>query len=739
MRQRTRKQTGFLRRIERFPVTDRTRALFAVLAVTYLLSYVVVMFHTQYTTLFRRIRLAEYEVGSIAQNDLILDRDIQFTDEKATALKREAQANLVPPVFVEHEEITSRILDRFETFAGVYTQKRAEGVPAEKLFFELQSALPGVFEQAEFGPIASYPDPNRLVESARNALVSLVNRGIVRLPEPLNDGTAAAGTLELWRWDKGQQWKEQIPASSLVELSALQTAVNETLEDAEPEHLAAVGSVVSRFVEENVFSDADQTEKNRQAARLEVAPVQKRMLKGERIIRRGFLITPEDFREVEALSKYSVTVNLNTLIGNALFLALLLCLAVVFVSPPFQHRRIDKQTAYFLAGLVFAYLALSVGLIRSVPFPDWMPVSALVPTALLAMLGYAFVGFQTSIGFTLIFSLALLPVARMDALAAAFAFFSGVAGILVMRDTERRIDLIRAGAVLGALNVLALVMIGLYRNYTFGQFLTAGFWGVLNGVVCGGLNLVFLPILEHLLNAPTRFRLMELSDLNAPILKRMLTLAPGTYNHSVIVANLAESACREIGANALLARVGAYYHDIGKIDQAEYFIENQTSYNKHDDLKPSLSVAVIKSHVKIGVEKAKELRLPREVIEIISQHHGSGLISFFYQRAVDAEGCDHVSPDDFSYTGSPPVSKEAAVVMLADSAEAAARTLKRPTVAKLEKFVWSIILDKFHSEQLNECDLTFRDLETIKRTFVQILAGNFHSRIEYPKVKESQR
>jgi putative nucleotidyltransferase with HDIG domain len=739
MRQRTRKQTGFLRRIERFHVTDRTRALFAVLAIAYLLSYVVVVIHTQYTTLFRRIRLADYEIGSIAQNDLILDRDIQFTDEKATALKREAQANLVPPVFVEHEEISSRILDRFEAFAGVYAQKRAEGVSAEKLFFELQSALPGVFDQSEFGPIASYRDPAYLVETSRNVLVSLVNRGLVRFPDSAKNGAAGSETVELWHWDKGQQWKEQLPASTLVELSALHAAIGAVLENAEPDQLAAVGSVVSRFVEENVFYDENQTEKNRQTARLEVAPVQKRLLKGERIIRSGFIITPEDYREVEALSKYSVTVNLNALFGNALFLALLLCLAVVFVSPPFQNRRIEKQQAYFLAGIAVSYLAISTGLIRSIPFPDWMPVSALLPTALLAMLGYAFVGFQTSIGFTLIFSLSILPIAKMDALAAAFAFFSGVSGILVMRDTERRIDLIRAGAVLGALNVLALLTIGLFRNYTFGQFLRAGLWGVLNGMVCGGLNLVFLPILEHLVNAPTRFRLMELSDLNAPILKRMLTLAPGTYNHSVIVANLAESACREIGANALLARVGAYYHDIGKIDQAEYFIENQTSYNKHDDLKPSLSVAVIKSHVKIGVEKAKELRLPKEVIEIISQHHGSGLISFFYQRAVDEEGNGHVSPDDFSYTGSPPVSKEAAVVMLADSAEAAARTLKHPTVAKLEKFVWSIILDKFHSEQLNECDLTFKDLETIKRTFVQILAGNFHSRIEYPKVKEGQR
>jgi putative nucleotidyltransferase with HDIG domain len=264
-------------------------------------------------------------------------------------------------------------------------------------------------------------------------------------------------------------------------------------------------------------------------------------------------------------------------------------------------------------------------------------------------------------------------------------------------------------------------------------------WAFLNGFASSMISLGFLPILEHGLNTASRFRLIELSDLNAPILKRMLSLAPGTYNHSISVANLAESACSAIGANALLARVGAYYHDIGKIEQAEYFIENQTSYNKHDDLKPSLSAAVIKSHLKMGIEKARELTLPREVQEIISQHHGRGVIKYFYQRALDNGEKTNVSTDDYSYQGYRPSSREAAVVMLADTVEAATRTLKKPTVAKLEKFVWDIIMEKFTSQELGDSQLTFRDLETIKKSFVQVLAGYYHSRIEYPKIKEAAR
>ena len=229
----------------------------------------------------------------------------------------------------------------------------------------------------------------------------------------------------------------------------------------------------------------------------------------------------------------------------------------------------------------------------------------------------------------------------------------------------------------------------------------------------------------------TVFRLIELSDLNSPILKRLFTVAPGTYSHSVMVANLAESACQEIGANALLARVGAYYHDIGKMEQPDYFVENQTAYNKHADIAPRLSATVIRSHVKLGLEKARSLGLPQEVMDIIAEHHGNSVISWFYHEALKRES--QVNMEDFTYPGRPPRSRESAVVMLADVTEAAVRTLKKPNASKLEKFIQELIMAKVEHGQLTESELTFRDLETIKNAFVRVLAGYYHSRIEYPK------
>ena len=228
---------------------------------------------------------------------------------------------------------------------------------------------------------------------------------------------------------------------------------------------------------------------------------------------------------------------------------------------------------------------------------------------------------------------------------------------------------------------------------------------------------------------------MDLSDLNNPLMRKMLLTASGTYNHSMMVASLAESACREIGANSLIARVGAYYHDIGKMDQPEYFVENQNGgENKHNEINPSLSVSVIRSHVKKGVEKARAMRMPKQVVDIIGEHHGNSVIAYFYNEAHNKD--PNVNPEDFAYNGNPPSTRESAVVMLADTVEAACRTLDKPSVPRLDKFIQQLIEGKIEHHQLDNCDLTFKDLDTIRNSFVQILAGYYHSRIEYPEQKD---
>ena len=286
-----------------------------------------------------------------------------------------------------------------------------------------------------------------------------------------------------------------------------------------------------------------------------------------------------------------------------------------------------------------------------------------------------------------------------------------------------------ASMVLAMIDMVLMILLTVIFNETFASMPKILGGVAFNGFISGILALGFLTPLELLLNTASVFRLMDLSDLNNPLMRKMMLTASGTYAHSLMVAQLAESACREIGANPLMARVGAYYHDIGKMDQSEYFVENQTGVNKHDEINPSLSVAVIKSHVKKGIEKAYQLHLPQQIIDIIAEHHGNSVIAYFYNEAKEKD------PEDFAYNGVPPSTRESAVVMLADTVEAACRTLENPSAPRLDKFIQGLFSAKVEHKQLDNSDLSFRDVSKIKEAFVQLLAGYYHNRIEYPNQK----
>ena len=283
--------------------------------------------------------------------------------------------------------------------------------------------------------------------------------------------------------------------------------------------------------------------------------------------------------------------------------------------------------------------------------------------------------------------------------------------------------------MISVFNIVYLLLFSVIFNETFDEIPKLMIGLAINGFLSGILTLGFLTPMEILLNTASVFRLMDLSDNNTPIFKQMQIQTNGTY-HSMMVAQLAEAACREIDANPLLARVGAYYHDIGKMDQSEYFVENQANMeNKHNDLNPTLSASVIKSHVRKGVEKAHQLHLPQAVIDIIAEHHGNSIITYFYNAAKEKDSS--LDEDDFRYPGIPPRTKESAVVMLADTVEAACHTLENPTSPRLEKFITLLINQKVEHKQLDNCDLTFSDISKIKAAFVNLLTGYYHNRIKY--------
>ncbi len=320
------------------------------------------------------------------------------------------------------------------------------------------------------------------------------------------------------------------------------------------------------------------------------------------------------------------------------------------------------------------------------------------------------------------------------------AVIAGLAGIYSARDIRNRRDLNKCGLLLLIANIFSISAVSLIKNVSIFQLGTNIVWGAGNVIISVIIASGLLPVFESLFGITTNIRLLEIGDFNNPLLKRLMLEAPGTYHHSLMVGNLAENACEKIGANSLLARIGAYYHDIGKLKNPQYFIENQLhSGDKHKSLKPNISVIILKRHIKDGLALAEEYKLDKVIRDIIQQHHGNTLMEFFYNKVLEeVKDKKQIDEKEFRYPGPRPRTKEAGVLMLADSVEAACRTLAEPTFSRISGLVRKIITNKFIDQQLDNCDITLANLEEIQKSFTNTLSSIYHSRIEYPEDKEEK-
>ncbi len=312
---------------------------------------------------------------------------------------------------------------------------------------------------------------------------------------------------------------------------------------------------------------------------------------------------------------------------------------------------------------------------------------------------------------------------------------SGTITSFVISKAKQRSKLSAAGLLTAGINAAVIMSIGVISRGDFQKIVSDSMVAALNGLISIILTIGILPFIETGFNIVTPLKLLELANPNHPLLKRLLVEAPGTYHHSLMVGNMAEVAAEAIGGNALLARVGAYYHDVGKIKRPNFFKENQLSDNPHDRMTPNLSTLVITSHTHDGAEIAREHKIPQDIIDIIKQHHGSTMVACFYHKAQKDGAGKKVRQEDFRYNGPRPTSREAAVVMLADSVEAAVRSMTDRTEGKIEGLIRKIIKDKLEDGQFDMCELTLKDLNDIANGFLRVFSGYFHGRLQYPDTK----
>ncbi|MDD2395978.1 MAG: HDIG domain-containing protein [Sphaerochaeta sp.] len=492
---------------------------------------------------------------------------------------------------------------------------------------------------------------------------------------------------------------------------------------------------LSWLLEENVVYEEVQTLTERQKAADSVQSIVVLVERGEKIITKDTVITEQQLALLEAMVNQAFQYTILEMIGRAVFILLATSVSVyVFIQFLYAEKRLYLYLNLMLASVALSMLAMyAVSHLlhtQSILFLDsFLPI-------LFAPMFTAHITSKKRLGLVAAFLLSCYASLMPQASAMTF-FFSLTAGgicLYFFRYTFKRLeDLFNwfYACVICSFAALALnLLVGLPLQSVLP--LIGGM--LLNVTISLVLVEALVPLCERGFNIPTAYRLSELAFTDSPVLDRLGTVAQGTYNHSRYVSDLAYQAAKAIGVNAMLAKVGGIYHDIGKSDHPEYFIENQGTENKHDDIKPSLSAAIIKSHVKLGLEKGREAGLPQEVLDIIAQHHGNDIIQFFYNEAKEqalSAGAE-VKADDYSYTGSPPTFPESAIVMLADCVEAASRTIKKPNHSKYQKLVHAIIMGKFERDQLKDSQLSLTDLDQIEDAFVQTLIGRDHHRIDYP-------
>jgi len=708
---------------------DMTILVFGWLAASALLIVV-----DQAGLILSRQQALKYREGDVVSEDFVLEADFSFQDEQATQKVVALNRSLAPPVYEVRSEITDSVLERFDRFAaGIEPALTGTGTPTG--ISDLRTEFPGAAGILDRESVRSVDEVRRILSITRDVLEYLQLAGIFQLDD--QDGGAASGVVEVIYSGNLPERRITLIRDALTISDNLARRIRDfdELGSLDVEDIEFIAALATYFAEPNGYLNRDLTERNRDDAESATEPVVISVTAGTRLLSKGEVVSARQARILEALRNRRA-VGYHSYVDPVAFLAIVFALGLV------TARSFGITLGQTKSFWLFVFLGGIYLLIASV-FVGFLPVgevskAAVMPTALSTLLlAQLLQDRRMAVLTSILMALLMFFLSDGNGHEMLITLSAGIGGTLAVRRRETRMGLLRAGPRLAVIMFLAAFLSGMLARLPWRASLVDAGAAAANGLITGVLSLAFLPLLEHVLNTATTFRLIELSDQNVPVLKRMRIQAPGTYIHSQNVAHLAEAACDAVGANGLLARVGAYYHDIGKVDQAHLFVENQNGENKHDDLKATLSVAVIKSHVKIGMEKGRELRLPDEVLAVIEQHHGTSVIKYFYDRAMKESNGESISPEAFSYGGPKPHSREAAIVMLADSAEAATRTLKKPTAAKLEKYVWDLIMDRFKSGELNDSDLTLSDLETVKESFVQVLTGHFHSRIEYPKDADS--
>ncbi|MCK6625487.1 MAG: HDIG domain-containing protein [Anaerolineae bacterium] len=647
--------------------------------------------------------VVKLELGDVVPKDIVAPRQVVYTSTIETEAARDRARSLVSTVYSPPDpKVARQQVERLRKIFDFLDSVRAD-------------AYGSLAEKSEW--IAAIPDVN-LSDLVVDQILIMNDTDWAETRQEALAVLDEAMRAEI-RENQVASTRRQLPTKV-----ALDTPDNQS---------SVIVALTEDLILPNTFPDEARTEAERQAAANSIPPVQATIEQNELVISAGRIVGPKDLERLQALNATQPEFSWIENFATPAVLVLLTTIVISFYLARYAPRILaDDRRLMLLAFLLLAFIAIAKLMI-----PDRGYIAYFYPIAALTMMVVVLI--NTQIVFILTTVLALLAgyiATDVPAAIVIYLILSGWTGALAIGKDQRVNALLAAGVYVGIINVGVIFALNMSRSSDFTNLGILLLVGLLNGIFSAGLAAIGLSVIGNLVGITTSIQLLDLGRPTHPLLRQLLLKAPGTYHHSLMVSNLGEQAAERINANALLVRVMAYYHDVGKMQRPYFFIENQPEgINVHEKLDPQISAQIIISHVKDGLDLAQKYRLPRAIKDGIGQHHGTSLVKYFYYQAVEVakEKDLQVDPLDFLYPGPKPQTKENGILMLADVSESTVRALKPSSAEEIDEIVQKVIADKLNTGQLDDCELTVADLYHIRSAFVDILQGVHHPRIKYPE------
>ncbi|MHB2155814.1 HD family phosphohydrolase [Calditrichota bacterium GD2] len=737
-------ETKFFEKIKEIKIGQRSLydILIKLLLALVILIMVPLMFNPQ-----RPLKFSDMKVGSISNRKIVAPFDF-FVLKTEKELKAEQDSVLkgVPYYFVYDDSLTiqnKRLLRNLLPFLVNAIPQYEKMDNKEEYLKNLSEELNLVFD-VKISPsnlavafdILKVEENVRAIKKVLNIAEKLMVQGI------LNKETTTFTRPRVVVIKNGVE--EPLDFERRIDFANFQkTLENEFLKHFSVNHTLVLEYLFVRSLKPNLIFEREFTEKAKEEALANISRTKDMVYENELIVDKNIRIDPPTYQKLYSLEmaiaersqREGRWERLWFSVGRYMLMAAILAIFALYLYS-FRRRIFENNKMLLMITIILMLNFVLAALItQSLNWNNY-----LIPTTMGSMLLAILI--DTGLGFvgTVIIALVLGGLQGGGFDIVLFSVVSGMVAIYSVYRIRNRNQIFKAIVFISGAYFWMILAISLYRYLPFTETLQSfGYYLLPNAVFSAFFTFMILGVFEKAFDITTDITLLELSDLNHPLLKKLSLEAPGTFHHSMVVGNLAEAAAKAIGANPLLARVGSYYHDIGKMEKPQYFVENQmNAENRHDQLNPNMSALILASHVKNGIELAKKYGIPKRIRDFIPEHHGTNLMSFFYNKAKEMYGEDEVNESDYRYPGPRPRSKETAIVMLADAVEAATRTLSNPTPSKLRAFVEELVDRRFKEGELDDSDLTFKDLKKIINAFLPVLYGVFQHRVEYPEQKEKK-